>query len=86
MEQRRRGEKARIVRAFRAAELDVHGPPWTPMDRSGRMVEAAGVERPIRKPLTNNHLRVVAAEIRTPRCTPTLGSILFVSAHSPAMA
>jgi hypothetical protein len=42
-----------------------------------RLVEAAGVERQISKLLTNNHLRFVAAEIRTPSCTLTRSSMLF---------
>ena len=52
--------------------MDACGPLWT-------ISGGGGVERPLCKPLTQ-HLRVVAAEIRTPRCAPTLGSIPFASA------
>jgi hypothetical protein len=44
------------------------------------MVEAAGVEPPIRKPVCNSHLRV-AAEIDTPQMHPHTKLDTFVSTH-----
>jgi len=75
-----------VLSVFRAEGLDAHGLPWTPMDRYGQLVEAAGVERQYSKQLASNDLRMFAAEIRTPRCTPTLGLILFARTCSPEMA
>ena len=77
VEQRRARLAEGFGECFGADRLDAHGWPWTPVDCSGQVVEAAGVERPICKRLTNSHLRVVAAEIGTLRYTPRLGSILF---------
>ena len=36
---------ADVFSVFYAKGPDAHGPPWTPGDRCGRLVEAAGVER-----------------------------------------
>ena len=44
------------------------------VNRERSLVEAAGVEQKIGKPFANSNLRVAAAEIRTPTCTPIVGS------------
>ena len=54
--------------------MDAYGQLWT----SGG---AAGVEEQNSKLLTDNHLRIDAAEIRTPSCTPAL--LLLRISRSP---
>ena len=48
--------------------MDVCGALWTISGGGGSRTANS-------KPLADNDLRIVAAEIRTPRCTPTLGLI-----------
>lgn len=62
--------RARLAGGVGADRLDAHGCPWTPVDRCGQLVEAAGVERRISKTLIDNNLRLLLLRSVPPDVPP----------------